>query len=383
MDKGLRLFCQPGFFGWRLALQSVLTKVTLYPVSSAVRGFRSGVSQVMCILHDFRRFVRILLAGCVIAGPSSDSSDSNSALPADPDVGPRSPGLDLPVPGGVLSPMTPSGLSEVPEQNSAEIREEAFNAALTGLLPMEPDEIRRVLKRYDQTREAVEIPVYPYPEPEIAIIDVPIDPGTRPVEIKLATGHVTTVNFLDASGAPWPVQDLTWAGNFEVVAPEEGSNIIRITPMGEFAYGNVSIRMLEMKTPITFILKTRRDGVYYRVDARLPDYGPLATPPIIDGGITLAAGDTNMTSVLEGIPPQDIIKLVVEGADGRTSAFKQGSDIYVRTPLTLLSPAWAGSVRSADGMNVYMIRNAPVLLLSDQGRMVRVRLAEKAEKDSQ
>lgn len=304
------------------------------------------------------------------------ATDGGSALPDGGLLEPREPGLALPVdpgfPGAAFNPV-----QKTEEEIEAEIREDAFKAALTGLLPLEPPEIRRVLERYDQTREAVEVPIYPYPEPQVVVKDVPLEPGIRPVEIRLATGHVTTVNFLDISGAPWPIQDISWAGNFEVLQPESGSNVVRITPMSEFAYGNLSVRMVESKTPVTFVLKTHREGVYYRMDARLPDYGPLATPPLIDAGITIAAGSPTITAILDGVPPRDAVRLQVSGVDGRTSAYRHGGMVYVRTPLTLLSPAWTASTRSADGTSVYSLGNAPVLLLSDNGRMVRARLTDK------
>lgn len=322
------------------------------------------------------------------AAPSAPEADDlvqqDSALPEGGDLAARSPGMELPVEGALMPGALGDSSGAGPAQKSdeeikAEIREDAFNAALTGILPLEPEEIRKVLERYDRTLEASEIPIYAYPEPEVVVKNVSLDPGVRPVEIKLATGHVTTLNVVDVSGAPWPIQDITWAGNFEVVQPEAGGHVVRITPMSEFAYGNVSIRLLELKTPITFVLKAHRDAVYYRVDARLPEYGPLATPPIMDGGITIAAGSATMTSVLDGTTPATAKKLEVTGVDGRTTAYELNGQVYVRTPLTLLSPAWTGSIKSADGMNVYTLERAPVLLLSDQGRMVRARLSEKED----
>lgn len=320
----------------------------------------------------------------VVLGDEQGEAAAESALPDGGALEARSPGLSLPVESslmpGDMPGAAPAGVvipQKTDEEMAAEIRDEAFNAALTGLLPLEPNEIRRVIKRYDQTQEAAETPIYPYPEPEVVVKNISLDPGTMPPLIKVAAGHVTTINIVDVSGAPWPIQDITWAGNFEIVQPEEGGHVVRITPMSEFAYGNMSVRLVELDTPITFILRTHRDGVFYRADMRLPIYGPNATPPIIEGGLTIAAGDPTMTAVLDGVPPEKVVKLEVAGADGRTTAFKLGDTTYVRTPLTLLSPAWKGAVKSADGMNVYMLGNAPVLLLSDQGRVIHARLSEK------
>ena len=313
----------------------------------------------------------------------------SSALPSGEEVSPRSPGFQLPVDdaaGGGSSAQTsnpfappPVEVAKTPQQIEAEIRQQAFNAALTGLIPLRPEEIRTLLERYDQTRQAVETPVYPYPKPEIVTEDISVDPGTIPPVLKLATGHVTVLNFVDASGEPWPIQDIAWAGNFEIIKGEDGTNLIAISPMSDFAYGNISVRLLKMKTAISFTLETQREKVYYRFDARLPEDGPLAKPSIlgVNTSVSLNAGGGHMNAVLEGISPSGSEKLAVDGVDGRTTAYALNGTTYVRTPLTLLSPSWTSSVASADGMNVYTVKNASVLLLSDKGQVVRARLSER------
>jgi intracellular multiplication protein IcmK len=264
------------------------------------------------------------------------------------------------------------------QQIEEEIRQQAFNAAVTGLLPMRPSEIRNFLERYDETQQAVEVPIYPYPEPEVVTSTVSLDPGARPPEIKVGVGHVATVGIYDVTGAPWPIQDIAWAGNFEIINPEPGGHVLRITPMSEFAYGNISVRLLRLKTPVTFILKAHRDQIYYRFDARIPQYGPYADVPIVEGGFSLQAGDSILSAILDGVPPPTSTKLDVAGTDGRTTAYKIDQNTYVRTPLTMLSPGWTNSVSSADGTHVYEVQNAPVVLLSDRGEVVRAKLSEKS-----
>lgn len=321
------------------------------------------------------------LPGVPAAAPDGDQE---SALPGDDGVNPRAPGLQLPADSGAgagsSNPFAqgPVEVTRSPEQIEAEIRTKAFNAAITGLIPLNPDEIRKLLERYDQTRQAVETPIYPYPKPEIVTQDISLDPGSLPPVLKLATGHVTVVNFVDASGAPWPIQDISWAGNFEVIKAEEGSHRVTISPMSDFAYGNLSVQLLGLKTGVSFTLETQREKVYYRFDARLQEDGPNAKPSLIPtSGPSLSAGGGVMNAVLEGVPPKGGEKLSVEGVDGRTSAYVVNKITYVRTPLTLLSPSWTASVSSADGMNVYSLKNASVLLLSDKGEVVRARLSER------
>ena len=265
-------------------------------------------------------------------------------------------------------------VKKTPEELADEIRREAYDAALTGLFPLRPEDIRRLLKEYDETRRAVEEPVQGIPTPRVNVTTVSLDPGVPPLELKTATGHITSLNILDVTGAPWPVQDISWAGDFEIIEPEEGGHIIRITPMAHSAYGNMSIRLLTLKTPITIMLKTSRDEVQYRVDARIPEYGPFAKTPLIDSGNKLVAGNALLMSILDGTPPELAERLDVSGVDGRTSAYKINNKTYVRTPLTLLSPGWDQSVSSADGMKVYSLNDTPVVLLSDRGKFMRASL---------
>ncbi len=307
---------------------------------------------------------------------------ADTALPSEDGVNARSPGLQLESQEGQSGedPFAEAAAPvKSPEQVESEIRNRSYTAALTGLMPLKPDEIRTLLETYDKTQQSVEVPIYPYPDPQVVVQTVSLDPGVKPPEIKVATGHVSTVSILDLTGAPWPIQDISWAGNFEIVQPEAGGSVMRITPMSEFAYGNMSVRLVGLTTPVTFMIKTHRDVVQYRFDAKIAMQGPGAKPPVIEGATAqmAAAGNSTLSSILDGVPPDGARRLEVDGTDGRTTAFRMEKNIYVRTPLTLLSPAWSGSVSSGDGMNVYQLGNAPVLLLSDNGQILKARLSEK------
>ncbi|MCB1651645.1 MAG: type IV secretion protein DotH [Alphaproteobacteria bacterium] len=274
-------------------------------------------------------------------------------------------------------------------------RKEAFEAALQGLLPLRPNEIRTLLERFDRTQESVTLPVYPAPEPESVVENISLDPGAKPPVVKLSYGHVTTISFMDSSGAPWPIQNMAWAGNFQIVETkmDGGSDggkdellythQIIISPQSEFAFGNMSIDLLGLQTPVIIVLETNRDIVHYRFDAIVPEYGPLAEAPIIDtagsGGGVGAAGGAGLSAVLEGLVPEGAQRLEVAGVDGRTSAFNYNGMTFVRTPLSLLSPGWTASVSSLDGMKVYAINESPVILLSDRGRMVKAHLSSRGD----
>lgn len=253
-------------------------------------------------------------------------------------------------------------------------KRKAFEAGLEQLMPLEPQYIRELLEEFRKNREASETPIT-VPTPKTEVKTVSLDPSDPPLDILTSPGYVTTLNVLDSTGSPWAIQDVSWAGDFDITGGEFGSHILRIIPKSAHGVGNISIRLVDLTTPITLSLKTGLNEVHYRFDARIPKQGPLAKTPIIDNsgmGATSSVGDdSKMVKFLEGTPPSQAEALTLNGVDDRTKAWRAGDNIYLRTPLTLLSPSWDSSVSSADGMNVYTLGDAPVLLLSDQGRMVK------------
>lgn len=286
------------------------------------------------------------------------------------------PGMDLPVDSDLEA-----AANKTEAEKEAEERQNIFNSAAEGLMPMKTDEIRKILEMYDETQQAVQTPVYPNPTPESSFQTISLQPGTAPIEVKTAMGHVTTLSIVDVTGQPWPIQDVSWAGNFEVLQPETGSNMLRITPSADFAYGNVSMRLIGLNPPVILTLRTERKSVQVRLDLQIPEIGPNGVAPPIQTQISTTAGDGKLATILEGVAPAGSTRMIVNGIDGRTSAYEVGGVTYVRTPYTLLSPAWDSSVRSADGTNVYSMRPTPVLLLSDKGKMVRAQLTKAETSD--
>ncbi len=277
-----------------------------------------------------------------------------------------------------LPPVQQTQASTEPQISPEDLaREMAIRRAVDQYLPMETDEIRRVLKRLSDTQEAVQTPVRPPAKPDIHIENLRLDPSSPPPAIDLATDIVTTLSLLDVTGQPWPIVDVAFGGEFDVKLPEPGGHVLRITPLKDFATGNISVRLLDFTTPLTFILRSDGETVHYRYDARLPEYGPNALLPIITGGggIDLNAGDRVLADMIEGIVPEEAQRLLVAGADGRTSAYNFGEGIFLRTPHTLLSPAWKSSARSAEGVNVYYVEKTPILLLSRGGEPIKVTLS--------
>lgn len=290
--------------------------------------------------------------------------DSETGLPVNPEMNG----------GGAMPPA-----AKTSDENQSD-RQKAYDRAIDGMMPLKPSEIRRMLESYDETTQAVETPIYPTPEPESSFVQASLDPGQKPVVVKTAAGLVTTLSIVDVTGQPWPIQDLTWAGDFQVEQPEGGSHIIRISPNSHFAHGNVSMRLIGLNPPVIFTLVTERKTAHVRLDVQIPEVGPKGVLPPVVTPVSIKAGDDEITKVLLGTASSaGLQRLSVEGVDGRTSAYAKGKVTYLRTPYTLLSPAWIKSVQSADGMHVYAMENTPVVLMSDKGKMVRAYITTPTE----
>jgi len=281
-------------------------------------------------------------------------------------------------------------LQKAAEEEAARAAEEArkeeehnaksYKRASTGLLPLSPEQIRSFMKKLEATQESAQPPSEGPPKGEVKVTALSLDPGGEPPTINLAAGYVTTIDMVDATGAPWPILDVGIGGNFEVTPTQAGSHVVRVVPLTRVGSGNLSILLKDLSTPVIFRLSAGGPTFHMRYDARVPKLGPNAKTPIIDRGrIGPVAGDQIITMILENAPPKGAKRLKVAGLDARTMAWQLDDKVFVRTPLTMLSPAWNASASSPDGMTVYEIGDAPVLLMSDSGAMLRARLMRDEE----
>ncbi len=308
----------------------------------------------------------MLVVGVAGVCPSWASSASPSRGASAPDAS-VSDGLDAFVP-----PPQPSQ-----DEVLAHAKETAFNNALDGAMPLSPAQISEIIRRMSVVQEAA-APALANPTRPKGITKVEtisLDPGATPPVIRVAAGYVTTVMVMDATGAPWEIKDLAFVGKFDAKVPNGSPHIFRILPLNRFYEGNITLQLVGLATPITFRLEANEDEVYYRYDVRVPAMGPNARPPRFSTANSMVAGDSVMMAVLDGYPPASAKRLVVSGLDDRSGAWDVGGQIYLRTPHSLLSPAWSSSATSGDGTTVYAIPDTPVLLLSDQGLMVRARIS--------
>lgn len=252
------------------------------------------------------------------------------------------------------------------------IDERAFEATKRQLFPLSPEQIVELRREHD-THELANItnPDAP-PRPTATSQFVNLSPGSTPPVIRLAQGFVSSLVFLDSTGAPWPISayDLGDPTAFNIQW-DKTSNTMMIQAQKLYTYGNLAIRLKGLNTPVMITLIPGQKAVDYRVDMRIQGIGPNAQTLPLEVGLPSSANDI-LLHVLDGVPPPGSERLTVSGGDARAWLYRER--MYVRTNLTILSPGWIGSMTSADGMHAYEMQKAPVLLVSWHGKVMQLKI---------
>jgi len=261
-----------------------------------------------------------------------------------------------------------------PQKSTVELqRDQAFGLLIDEVLPMSPDQITKIHKYYDKTLQAKATPPNASPTPNIRSERVNIDPGSDTPIIRLAAGFVTSINFSDSSGSPWPLTAYSIGDpqTFNIQWDHKGSTIF-IQSIKPYAHGNLAIRLWGLDTPIMLTLVAGQKNVDFRVDLQIPSRGPDAKPVIVDTSFNANVNPLLM-NLLDGVPPRGSIKLHVAGGPGE--AWVVDNKIYFRSKLTVLSPAWVSSVSSPDGTHVYELMLTPSILASQNGKTIDIKLS--------
>lgn len=251
----------------------------------------------------------------------------------------------------------------------------AYEAALRSLLPLSPDQIQQFKGTLDDTRQAVAKTVGPPPKPVSRSITLTLKPGERSPNVRLFAGNATTLTFYDDTGAAWPVQSVT-VGNPNAyqagTAGEQGkSNMVVVSPLTHHANANnLVVTLVDHPVPIIMTLETGAQEVDYRLDIGIKGKGPMSVPEIISHTTLPATNDSTFQKFLDDSIPDGARKMKTSNRD--VDAWTYNDLVYVRSHLKLLSPAYIGSVRNVSGTSVYQLVDAPVLLFSQDGRMISV-----------
>lgn len=276
-----------------------------------------------------------------------------------------------PVNQSALPPL-PVNQQAITQNDEEVINNKAFKDMTKNLYPLNTEQVVQLKQMNDTMDYAKSSPVGTPPKPTATSQFVNLSPGSTPPVIRLSQGFVSSLVFLDSSGAPWPIAayDLGDPNAFNIVW-DKTSNTLMIQAMKAYNYGNLAVRLRGLNTPVMLTLIPGQKAVDYRVDLRVQGYGPNAKAMPLETGIPPSASEL-LLHVLDGVPPPASKRLVITGGDAR--AWFANDRMYVRTNLTILSPGWLASMTSADGTHAYEMQKSPVILVSWHGKVMQLKV---------
>jgi intracellular multiplication protein IcmK len=318
----------------------------------------------MYFLYDQKRITRGMLSFLSLLGLCSFLMlTSAKAANSDP--------RNLPQSSNSTAAAAPDNKVKEDSVSIQTLNKAAFGSMTQTMLPMTPEQIKRLRELFTQTQAAAATMPGTPPRPTISSQYVKLEPGATPTVIRLAEGYVTTLAFLDSTGQPWPVD------NYDIGNPQafniqwdKKSNLLMIQATSLYSVGNLAIQLRGLETPVMVTLISGQKAVDYRVDLRVTGSGPNAKALL--GRSLPQSADPVLLNILEGVAPAGNTSLKISG--GLAQAWLVGTHIYVRTRLTLISPAWIATMSSPDGMKAYEMPKTPLILGFEAGQSIQLKI---------
>lgn len=274
--------------------------------------------------------------------------------------------------------------SDMPMQVVYPLPEEVIADTVADLeaLQLTPSQVRR-LKDIFISRERNKSSPYNNPaRPITRTLAVNLDPGISPPILRLSSGQQTSIVFSDSNGQPWFIENVSLNRQLFSDGRDTGNaggqqqeptptNVLTLEPLSAAAYGNVTVTLRGLSTPVIFVLGSAQQSVDMRIDAKIPGRNPDASEGISQ--INLMPGiDQALTYFLDGVPPTDAKRLSVSGMDN-VEAWVYRENLYLRTNATVQYPAYLSAARSTSGIAVYRFaaQHSSVTLLAG-GRAITV-----------
>lgn len=247
--------------------------------------------------------------------------------------------------------------------------------------PYTEEEVVNLRKRLDTSRKAKSHkPLRSVPR--ISSISVDLSPGAELPIARTLPGEVTTLVFVDSTGAPWPLAVAPRISDnrfFSVEWLKDTPSVV-ISALSSYEEGNVTVFLTGLPTPIVIKLatgepdaKTKTRIVDYRLDLRIPGRGPNAQASFM-GSSRVSLYDDVLQRFLDGVPPEDAKLVNMHGIPpARTQVWQYNNELFVRTQNDIQT-AFDQSMSAADGTRIYRLPLTPYITLSEAGTAVTLQL---------
>ncbi len=255
-------------------------------------------------------------------------------------------------------------------------------------MPFTTDQIEALGRLLRETQDAIARAADVPPEGRIRRVRIGV-PGDGAIPaLAVRKGYVTAVTFADATGAPWPIEEVLVDGRFvpEAVLPEaDGSDgggkaghVLYLAPQARALHGNAVVKLRGLAEPLALILRGGGATADFRVEVRLGLHGPNAAPaaPAVAG---FHAGDRALLDLLGGIGPPGAERLAIEGGGRDDRAWRLDGELLLVTGAHLLSPAPWAAERGAGGRWAYRLPDTPYAIVTRDGSETRLAFHEREE----
>ena len=243
-------------------------------------------------------------------------------------------------------------------------------------LPFTKAQIETLGRLLRRTREATARGEGEPPQGRIRRIRI-ASPGSGAIpEIAVRRGYATAVSFTDATGAPWPIEDVLVDRRFLPEVEDGGENrathLLYLVPQRRYLHGNAVVKLGGLAEPVVAVLRGGGVEADFRVDVRLGLPGPNADPALLVRPEGFHAGDPQLLELLGGAVPPDAERLAVEGGARDDRAWRSGGDLLLLTRAHLLSPGPRAAERGPGGRWAYRLPDTPYALVTRGGRETRL-----------
>lgn len=258
--------------------------------------------------------------------------------------------------------------------------EAAFDKTKSRMFPLTNRQIMEIKRLHNNQERAESFTEDTPPKPTSSALVANLEPGATPPVIRLSSGFISSLVFLDMTGAPWPIKaydigdpqafSVQWEPQKTANDTSGMGNTLLIQSNVMYKQGNLAVMLKGLNTPIMLTLVPGQKSVDYRVDIQVPKNGPFA---VYSEGRMPSSTSGELVSVLNHIAPQGAKSLDVKG--GRAEAWLKGDKLYIRTSYNIISPSWYSTISSSDGaIRAYSLPPSSVVLALDHGRTISLNI---------